>query len=395
MSKKKKKKLTTRISWHVEYAFYRLLERILCSFSLASVYHFGELIGSIYYRISPSYRSIVRRNLRVVMSESSALATPTDLEIETVFRRNGGNLLSTIVAHKIKAQDLSKHLEIEGIEEIRDTLGQSGAILMLAHMGNWEVLTKFTSQLPKSTPMGALYRALNNPYMNQLILRRRESAGMTLVNYKNPAFTLLRLLKKRGIVSILSDQRIGAKGETFSFFGCPTPCSRLPYLLHEKTGNPLFTVTMQTLAPAQWKITFKKQENLTQQEAFDALATEMQSSHPDCFWFQDRWQEFPNFKSLQEIKKCPPSTVFKHKRLTCILESRKLTQQYPLLEKRLSNYDIIYWDEGANPADAYIAIHDDNVTFKKSCNKHGLKRGCRPIKVARRMLRLGQARSHT
>jgi len=101
-----KKPITRRVSWRIEYLCYRVLERILCCFSLASVYHFGELIGSIHYRISPRYRAIVKRNLRVVMGMGPELATPSDIDIETVFRRNGGNLLSTIVAHKIQSKNL-------------------------------------------------------------------------------------------------------------------------------------------------------------------------------------------------------------------------------------------------------------------------------------------------
>ncbi len=379
--------LLTRISWKIEYCGYVLLERILGCFSIESIYALGEFIGALFYRFSPSYRAIVKRNLRVVMSNDSKLANPTDEEVEAVFRGNGGNFLSTLIAHNIPAEDLSNHLEIEGLDKLSEALESTGAVLMLAHMGNWELLTKFTAKLPESVPMGAIYRPLNNPHVNELVLKRRESAGMTLVSFKNPAFTLLRLLKKRGIVSILSDQRIGERGEHVAFFGCPTPCSRLPHLLHEKTGSPLFTVAMHTVSPAKWRLTFTDQETLTQQEAFDQLATGMQTSPSDCFWFQDRWQEFPNLKWLNEAQECS-SLLFQKKRLVCILESRSLLERHPLIEERLKNYDLQFWDEGDCPSNAYIAIYDKDLTFVKQCKKYGLKKGCRPINVAIKALKL-------
>jgi len=379
--------ILNRISWKVEHYGYVFLERLLGSFSIESIYTLGEFIGALFYRFSPSYRAIVKRNLRVVMSNDSNLANPTDEEIEAVFRRNGGNFLSTLIAHNIKADNLSKYLEIEGLDKLSKALESTGAVLMLAHMGNWELLTKFTTKLPKSVPMGAIYRPLNNPHVNDLVLKRRESAGMTLVSYNNPAFTLLRLLKKRGIVSILSDQRIGNRGEHVAFFGCPTQCSRLPHLLHEKTSAPLFTIAMSTVGPAKWRLTFSHQENLTQQEAFDQLAIGMQTSPSDCFWFQDRWQEFPNLKWLKEAQKCH-SQIFQAKRLVCILESRALLEQYPMIEVRLKNYDLKFWSEGDCPSDAYIAIYDKDLTFVNQCKKYGLKKGCRPIKVAIKALKL-------
>ncbi len=370
-----------KISWRVEYLAYRGFELVLGLFPIERVFRFGELLGSVMCRFSPRYRAIVRRNLMVALSSDAELAEPTAQQVEAVFRRNGGNMLTSLVAGKLKQEELKDHLEVVGMDQFVAALEESGAILMLAHMGNWEMLTKFTQMLSDPPPMGALYRPLNNPHVNELVLKSREAAGMTLVSSKNPAFALLRILRKKGIVSILSDQRIGGRGDFCSFFGVATPCTRLPYLLHEKTAKALFSVKMETLAPAKWRLTFTRFESGTQQEAFDALAVGMQSSSADCFWFQDRWQVFPTLEELKEVEACH-SDHFPVKRLRCILESRSILEEFPELGVKLASYDLIFADEGGCPTRAYCAVGEEGGEFYAKCKKNGLKRGFKSVKKA-------------
>jgi len=372
-----------KLVWRIEWLLYVSLEWFLGLFPLKGVFLFGEMVGSIVYRCSPKYRGIVYRNLRIAGAREG-LYDPCEREVEEVFRRNGGNMLTTLVAHKVTPEELPKYLEVRGKHLLNGVLETSGAVVMLAHMGNWEVLTKGALQLETGVPMGALYRPLNNPYVNDLVLKRRESAGMTLISARNPAFALMKILKKGGVVSILSDQRLGNRGSFISFFGRATPGTRLTHLLHEKTGCPLLTVQMETLAPAQWRLTFTRHEELTEQEAMDCLARDMQASLADCFWFQDRWQEFPKHDYLEADRRCV-STYFGKKTLIGIVESRAILEAHPEIEEKLADYELLIWDEGASPREAYFAI-GSSPEFFKACRVHGLKKATKPVEEAKRYL---------
>jgi len=373
MKKSTKVRASKKLKWRAEYFVYRLCEKLLSIFSIEAVFGLGELLGSIFYRLSPRYRLIVRRNLKVVLGEAEELYEPSSEEVERVFRRNIANILTTIVAYKIKPNQLENYLEVVGFDKINDRLKESGVVLKLSHMGNWEVLTKFTEMLPEGTISCALYRPLNNPLLDALIVRRREKAGMNLISKRNPVYTLLKCLKKNGIVSILSDQKIGDRGSLISFFGATTPCTRLPHLLHEKAEAPIFIVKMSTIGPAKWRLEAIPLGRSSFQESYDKLALAMRSSYEDCFWLQDRWQEAPKVEWLDENLELEPS-IFPRKKLPCILESREILTEYPMIKKYLKSYDLLFWDEGNSVEDAYFAIGEHTGEFLSDCIKAGIKR---------------------
>lgn len=373
------------IRWRVEYLGYLALEYLLSQFSLQKIYKLGALLGSLVYRFSTKYRGIVQRNLAMTMGRD-ALVTPSDEDIKKVFSRNGGNLLTTLSAGKQEIKELDDHLEITGLEELDAQLEHSGALLVLAHMGNWEILSKLTDCLKNKNPIGSLYRPLNNPYMNELILTRRKASGMTLISSRNPAFKIIKHLKKKGLMCILSDQRIGKKGSLSSFFGRVTPCTRLALTLHEKVEVPIFVLSMRTVEAGKWKLEIKRVMSPSQQSIMDTLAEGMEKSLADCFWFQDRWQEFP-VKSLVEGEAEIQSAVFKRKPLSGIVESRQILNANPKIKQLLKaeTYPLTFWDEGANPASAYFAI-GTSKEFQKACHKVGLKKACLTPKRAMRVL---------
>lgn len=371
-----------KIQWKAEYYGYLFIEWLFTFWSLESIYKFGEFLGSILFRLSPKYRNIVSRNLAIAAQNSTP---PSSDEIETVFRHNGGNMLTTIAAGTLTSEQIDKHLTVHGIDQLEQCLQTSGVIMVLAHMGNWELLTKATDQLAENPPLGALYRKLNNPYMNDLILSRRENAGMTLIGSRRPAYPILKLLKNKGVMCILSDQRVGRKGTLSSFFGKMTPCTRLPFTIHDKTKSPIFTVSMVTIAPAKWELTLTRIEEPTQQSVIDSLALAISKSLPDCFWFQDRWQEFPHHEVLAEELKGGTHT-FPRKIIPGIVESRSVIERIPeLTSLDPEYYPVRIWDEGASPEGCYFAIGEGSE-FKNACLRIGLKKGLYSERSARNSL---------
>ena len=314
-----------------------------------------------------------------------ALSHPADEEVQEVFRKNGGNLLTTLSAGKQKLKNLDDHLEINGLEAMEAELKHTGVLLVLGHMGNWEILTKLTELLKDKNPLGALYRPLNNPKVNELILSRRKVAGMSLISSKNPAFTIMRLLKKNGVMCILSDQRIGKKGSLASFFGRVTPCSRLAHTLHEKSQAPVFTLSMKSMRPGKWSLEITRVKEPTQQNIMDTLALSMERSLSDCFWFQDRFQEFPS-KSLIEAEVGESSRFYGLKPLRGIVESQAIFDANPQIKEKLpANYPIEFWDKGAKPDSSYFAIGSSRE-FQKACHRVGLKKACLTPERALRVL---------
>ena len=368
---KRKPTLFKRMQWMSERVAYGLFELFLSWWSLPALFKFGEVLGGGLYRLSPYSRGIVRRNLTMMLPSDQLDPTgPSAQQVKEVFMRNGGNMLTTLAAGGKSSKELNESLTLTGLESLESVLEESGAILVLAHMGNWEILTRCADWEKYHDRLGALYRPLNNPYMNDLVLQRRESAGMKLVSARNPIYTILKLLKRKGIMCILSDQKIGGKGAPASFFGRVTPCTRLPSMIHDRAEAPLFTVSMYATSPGKWQLDLQRVSGHTQQDIMDALSKSMQKSLPDCFLFQDRWQEFPRiFKDVEG------SLILSKKPLPGIIESATIFAEYPELEKLIPSkeHPLLIWDEGASPEQAYFAI-GSSPEFVKACRKVGLKK---------------------
>ena len=370
----------------IERMAYGGFELFLSWWSLPTLFSLGERLGSLFYHISPYYRGIVRRNLSFMLpKERLSHGKPTSQQVKEVFTRNGGNMLTTLAAGRKSSEELNKCLTITGLEELEATAKEAGALLILAHMGNWEILTRCAGWEQYQDRLGALYRPLNNPYMNDLVLQRRESAGMKLISARNPIYPILKILKNKGIMCILSDQKIGGKGTPVNFFGRITPCTRLPHMVHERTKAPLFTVSMYATTPGSWQLDLKQIEGGTQQDIMNALANAMQKSLPDCFLFQDRWQEFP--KLFKDSSGSPLTSLTP---LPGIIEQSSFLESYPELRELLppEQYPLLKWDKGDSPEGAYFAI-GSSPKFIKDCKKVGLKKAIDSPERALRRLRKG------
>src|SRR5207244_4177482 len=119
--------------------------------------------------------------------------------------------------------------------------GQTGAIILTAHFGNWELLAYAHGLL--GHPITLVHRPMHNPLFDRAITEIRTAAGTRAIKKKAAAKEALRALKGHCILAIPSDQNhTRSFGVFVDFFGkraCTTPgVARLAML----TGAPVFPV---------------------------------------------------------------------------------------------------------------------------------------------------------
>jgi len=170
--------------------------------------------------------------------------------------------------------------------------------MILAHMGNWEVLAQVGNYLSPDHPQAALYRPLNNIYIDAVIKRRRQSKGTQLISRKDGINTPMKILKEGGTLGVLCDQRIHHSGVFTPFFGRITSVTPLPYILKKRAKAHAIGISVITTAPGKWTV---KCDHIieadTPANAADfAHITEsvMREAPMDCFWLQDRWKAKPS-----------------------------------------------------------------------------------------------------
>ncbi len=125
-------------------------------------------------------------------------------------------------------------IKIEGIEKIKN---QNGCFIVGAHLGNWEILGLLGKYLGKES--GIVYRKLNNPFANKLLLQRaKNTASEIFEKGQHAANGMFRVMKKDGLVFILADQQL-REGISVSFFGKPANTSIAHIKIAQKLKKPI------------------------------------------------------------------------------------------------------------------------------------------------------------
>jgi KDO2-lipid IV(A) lauroyltransferase len=210
------------------------------------------------------------------------------------FIRTVANLLSSSISKRSKPGSVEETLEVENPELLEEFMAEGrGVVLLLAHMGNWELLTRLQSFLPQIKSLGGFYRPLNNPILNERVLKNREADGSRLFSKRDSLHHVSGFLRENGVVGILADQRVGRQGELVEYFGRLTRASPLPSLLARRCRSEVVALSLRTLAPGKWVARFHRVEKPYKSgNCMKAIETAMRESMVDVFWLQERWKTY-------------------------------------------------------------------------------------------------------
>ena len=128
-----------------------------------------------------------------------------------------------------------KITKINGEDTLLAALEQkAGVILVIPHIGNWEILGRHSSRY---APMTSLYKQQKNPALENFIKQGREASGSALVptNTKGVA-ALLKALRRNELTAILPDHVPAKNSGIFApFFGQPAYTMTLVHQLIKRT----------------------------------------------------------------------------------------------------------------------------------------------------------------
>lgn len=185
----------------------------------------------------------------------------------------------------------------------------TGAILLTAHLGNWEYLAAWLAC--KGYPVSFINQPQNNPFLDRLIQRTRENMGMRLIARGSIGLRgALRTLRQRRFVAILPDQDAGREGIFVPFFGRPASTARGTAVFVLKTGVPvvlcilarqaagrfaLMTETLRFELPEEWDEERKIREITARCTA--AIESYIRRYPEQWLWLHRRWKSQPRATS--------------------------------------------------------------------------------------------------
>ena len=287
-----------RWKWRAEWLLYTCVEEIAGRLPGSWVFRIGEMLGGFAWYFIPSRRQVVLRNLRIAYHGEYDLPTLQRMARETI-RRTGANLFSTAHTARLSGQRIDAMLTVENQELIENAMsGSAGLVLLPPHMGNWEILSRMNRLFPQGHKIGAFYRPLNNPLLNERVLAQRETDGTHLFSKRDSLHHVTGFLREGGLIGILADQRVGKQGELVRFFGRLTRASPLPSLMARRSKSEVLAMSLITDSPGKWRVRYYPiSRPFKTADCMKALERAMKASPTDVFWLQERWKVYVSRKN--------------------------------------------------------------------------------------------------
>jgi KDO2-lipid IV(A) lauroyltransferase len=181
---------------------------------------FASCAGRLVWPLNTTARRITEYNLAIAFPELpiAELRCLAKASVLNLFR-SAADLGSSWSwpAERI----LDRFSSVVGDEHLHAAFAENrGVILMLPHMGNWEVIGTYVAT---RYPVTTLYKKTKLAALDDVIFRARQRHGNTLVPAnKSGVRVLMSALKSRELAIILPDQMPAREGGEFApFFGEP------------------------------------------------------------------------------------------------------------------------------------------------------------------------------
>jgi KDO2-lipid IV(A) lauroyltransferase len=287
------------------YLIARLFVCVIQAFPLETACRLAEHLAWLVHRIDRRHRSVAEDNLRHAFAGSLGEMQRQRL-IADVYRHFCCLLIEIIhLPRRLHVQNWRRYLKLQNGGQLVDCLLSDRPLLIVTgHFGNWELGGYGLGLLGFKT--WAVARPLDNPYLDDFLLRFRQHTGQTILAKKGDFERMRQILSDGGTIATLADQDAGQRGLFVDFFGRPASTHkaiallalehRVPILvvLARSTGAPLHYVIVaeELILPEHYENEPDAVRAITQRFTA-ALERGVRQTPDQYFWLHRRWKHQP------------------------------------------------------------------------------------------------------
>jgi KDO2-lipid IV(A) lauroyltransferase len=266
------------------------------------VQKFGDALGSLAYRVSPRYRLVAEKNLKIAFGETLSEQERRAL-ILRVFRSFARMTAEFLKAPTLTPEGVRARVVAEaGMALPKALLARGrGLIVVTAHFGNWELLARRATI--EGISLLVVARQSEDSGVNDLTDRLRENGGYRVHPRGASPKVLLQQFRRNGAVAILPDQK--SEDVFVPFFGQPAGTVAGPAVLALKTGAPILPMFAPRRPDGTYSVEFGEEIDTTPTGNIEADTYRIMADvnraiedvvrrHPDQWlWLHDRWRVPP------------------------------------------------------------------------------------------------------
>ena len=226
--------LDNPLSYYAIYLLARSLPVRVCHW-------IGKVVVLVVYAFSRKDRKGLSLNLSVALdrSENDPFIRKTVRQIFINYGQYMADffLIPQLPHNKVK----SFFADIKGEAVLQRALAKGrGAILLLAHLGNWEIGGSMLRAM--NYPLGVVAMGHNTTATNILVNRLRYDQGIKIFHIDGSTFSsidVFRYLRNNGIVAISGDKDFFNSGRPVTYFGKQVNFPLGPVVMAMKSGADL------------------------------------------------------------------------------------------------------------------------------------------------------------
>ena len=204
------------------------------------------LCGSFMFIVGPmtSYNGRIKKHMQIAFPKKSIT------EINKLTKQHWF-MLGQIIGEMPHINRLIKigHLETDGLDKLKT----GPAILVGAHMGNWEFLLRVGDLAGRRA--GYVFRPINNWILNKIQIHRNKDANADFYRKgRLAAIGMASKLKSGEIIGLTGDQLL-REGIMVPFFGIRTPTPQAAAVMALKWNVPVYMVRIERFKGIKFKMT--------------------------------------------------------------------------------------------------------------------------------------------
>jgi heptosyltransferase-2 len=290
----------TRTGQWLVYALFRCVEGVLWLLPLIVIWHAGRVLGTLAYFLAGKYRKLALSNLRIAFGREKSESERRGIAREH-FKSLFANILCGFKLPLMNEADLCKHVRSEGIERAQTAYddGKRPILNLVLHASCWEILTQVPSMYVRGHQAGAIYQSLRNPWLNALVLRRREKLGYALFDRQSGFNAPMKFMRAAGQIGVLVDQHAGDHGVWSPLFDRLASTTTIAALMAMRTDAVVLPMMVYDDGPARWRLVCAPAVKSAEAEptaegltvAINVAVEGLIREQPACwFWVHNRWK---------------------------------------------------------------------------------------------------------
>ena len=212
---------------------------------------------------------------------------------------NYGRILSEYVYLKQFREDkLKEFIEIKGLDILNEIKKNNEQVIFISgHFNNFELMAMYIEKF--GIDLAAIYRPLNNKFLNPLMEKIREKYICKKQVKKGVSGTreILRHFKNGSSIALMIDQRV-SEGIKTDFFGYPALTTTIPAQFIKKFNTKIVPVYIERTNNNLFKLEFYEAIKFDKNEGLQSITFKLNKilekmilKNPDQWiWTHNRWK---------------------------------------------------------------------------------------------------------